>query len=150
MPTIAASLITAVSSETAFDAAHDYAKRKAWDPFIRSYRFLDCEKPENLKVGDRVWARAHNGLTMTVRYETIQRPRLVAMQMTRGPWFFRKFTGVWRFTPEAEGTRILFRYGFEIRRTFLPPLLNRPVAAALQRDIDRRIHALGRHLETPA
>lgn len=149
MPTIQAIATVPVNQTTAFDQAHDYRLRQAWDPFIRNSRLLDTTEGEEIAVGDRVWARVHNGLAMTVRYEAIQRPTLAAMQMTRGPWFFRKFTGVWRFSDDREdGTKIVFRYGFEARPTWLAWLFIPPLRFFLQRDIDRRLGALADYLQT--
>lgn len=132
-----------MTPEVAFRETHDYARRKAWDPFIRTYRFLDGPA-ESLQRGSRVWVRAHNGLTMTVAYEALDPPNFVAMQMTQGPWFFRKFTGSWRFSRCDEGARIAFRYGFTARPGLLTPILR----WALQRDMTRRVEALQTHLAT--
>src|ERR1700676_1824927 len=82
--------------ESVFDLAQDYVLRLEWDPFLREMRFLDGAA--EAAVGVKVRVRGWTGLTMTVEYVSLDRPRVAAMKMLQGPWFFRVFAGTWRFT----------------------------------------------------
>jgi hypothetical protein len=78
-----------------FDLTQDYSHRLDWDPFLKEARLLDgAERPG---VGVRAWCVARNGLGMETRYVSFNPPGACAVEMTRGPWFFRSFSGSWRF-----------------------------------------------------
>jgi len=127
-----------------FALAQDYRLRRAWDPFVRAMRFPDGEAASALGV--RVWVRAWNGLTMEVRFTGFQPPRVVAMKMVRGPWFFGQFAGTWRFDARDDGrTDVTFRYFFRLRSglRLLEPL----VGVILRRDIRARLLGLRRGVE---
>ncbi|MEM1211978.1 MAG: SRPBCC family protein [Planctomycetota bacterium] len=144
MPTVTCSVETACGVEWAFEETHDYGKRVQWDRFIRRYEVL-TDGP--IERGSRVRVWAWNGLAMTVDYEAVKAPELVAMQMVAGPWFLRKFTGSWRFEAGgAGGTRVTFRYGYVTRWGWMTPM----VGWVLRWEMGRRIAALRRHLERVA
>jgi ribosome-associated toxin RatA of RatAB toxin-antitoxin module len=117
MQTVEDRIVIRGPAEGVFDLAQDYDLRLKWDPFLREMRFLDGATVA--AVGVKVWVRAWTGLTMTVEYVSLDRPRVVAMKMLRGPWFFRAFAGSWRFTPTEGGTEVEFRYAFEARGRWL-------------------------------
>lgn len=35
--------------------------------------------------------------------------------MVTGPWFFSRFGGGWRFQPDGDGTRAVWKYTYDIR-----------------------------------
>jgi ribosome-associated toxin RatA of RatAB toxin-antitoxin module len=146
---IESSIVIAASAVDVFDLAQDYELRLAWDPFLRAMRFLDGATEAD--VGVRVWVRAKNGLAMTVEYITLQRPHSVAMKMTDGPWFFRRFAGSWRFAESQSGhTTATFRYAFETRPSLLRTVVDPVIARVFQRDIDARLRGLKHAAEDPA
>jgi hypothetical protein len=98
-------------------------------------------------VGVKVWVRAWTGLTMTVEYVSLDRPRVVAMKMLRGPWFFRAFAGSWRFTPTEGGTEVEFRYAFEARGRWLGWVLHPLIRWVFRRDIRARLRGLQHGVE---
>src|SRR5689334_4629775 len=106
MPAVEASLLIRAPRERLFDLSQDYALRTEWDPFVRDMRFLDGATQPG--PGVRVRVRAYNGLTMTVRFVTFNRPAVVAMTMTEGPWFLERFAGSWRFEPRGDATEATF------------------------------------------
>ena len=64
--------------------------------------------------------------------------------MTRGPWFFRSFSGSWRFDPVGPGrTRVTFSYSLSGRPGFLSGILR----FILARETGRRLEALKRAAE---
>ena len=77
----------------------------------------------------------------------IEAPRLAAMKMVRGPFFFRFFAGSWRFeSVDAQHTRVIFRYSFDTRWPRLRRVLNarpgsRPIAVGLTQ-LDERLAEL--------
>jgi ribosome-associated toxin RatA of RatAB toxin-antitoxin module len=130
-------------AEALFDLSQDYALRREWDPFVRKMRFLDGAR--ETAVGVKVWVRAWTGLTMTVEFVSLDRPRVVAMKMLRGPWLFRLFAGTWRFVPRPDGTEVIFHYVFRTR--WLGWLLDPLIRAVFRRDIRARLRGLKRGAE---
>jgi len=148
MPTIHSTIEIAAPPDPLFRLSQDYGLRLEWDPFVRELRFLDgATEPA---VGVQVWVRAKNGLTMSVRYITVSRPGHIAMTMVQGPWLFGRFSGAWKFR-ELEGgarTEVVFSYNFETRPAWLRFLMTPIARARLQRDMDERLAALKRSVET--
>jgi ribosome-associated toxin RatA of RatAB toxin-antitoxin module len=125
-----------------FDLTQDYTYRLDWDPFLKEAKLLDgAEKPG---VGVRAWCVAHNGFGMETRYVSFNPPGACAVEMTRGPWFFRSFSGSWKFDPIGPGrTRVTFTYSLIGRPTLLSGLLRFLFA----RETRRRLEALKRAAE---
>jgi ribosome-associated toxin RatA of RatAB toxin-antitoxin module len=146
MQTVQDRIIVHGPPELIFDLAQDYNLRLEWDPFLRAMRFLDGAN--EAAVGVRVWVKAWTGLTMTVEYITLERPRVVAMKMLSGPFFFRHFSGSWRFLPHSTGsTEVIFKYAYEIRWTWSQWLLNPVINWMFRRDIAARLRGLKRGAE---
>ena len=148
MAVVEDSLLIHAAPGALFDLAQDYQLRLEWDPFLRALRFLDGAR--EARVGTRVWVRAHNGLTMEVEYTALDRPRVVAMRMTRGPWMFSRFAGSWRFEANGESgaTRVVFRYGYALRGGRLGAMVEPIVRRVFGRDIAARLRGLKRAAET--
>ena len=126
-----------------FDLTQDYSGRLAWDPFLEEARLLD--EADRADVGVRAWCVARNGWGMETRYVSFHRPGACAVEMTRGPWFFRSFAGSWRFDPIGPGrTRVTFTYHVVGRPAFLTGWLGR----AFARETRRRLDALKRAAES--
>ncbi|MEM8782505.1 MAG: SRPBCC family protein [Planctomycetota bacterium] len=149
MPTIEAKRVIRAPAELVFHVAHDYELRKRWDRFtpVSTFTRGPADRRLGAAAGNRVRSRAYNGLSMEVEYEVVQRPRFAAMQMIRGPWFFAKFTGAWRFQAKGGHTETTFRYGFRARPAALRRLIEPLVGAVLRRDIRRRLQHLAEALE---
>jgi ribosome-associated toxin RatA of RatAB toxin-antitoxin module len=148
MPTIHSTIEIAAPRDPLFRLSQDYGLRLDWDPFLREIRFLDgATEPA---VGVQVWVRAKNGLEMTVRYITVSRPDHIAMTMVSGPWMFGRFSGAWKFREldGAKGTEVVFSYNFETRPVWLSWLMTPLARRVLQRDMDERLAALKRSVES--
>jgi ribosome-associated toxin RatA of RatAB toxin-antitoxin module len=148
MPTIHSTIEIAAAPAPLFRLSQDYGLRLEWDPFVRELRFLDgAMEPA---VGVQVWVRAKNGLTMTVRYITVSPPDHIAMTMVQGPWMFRRFSGAWKFRAldGGKGTEVVFSYNFETRPGLLRWVMTPMARRVLQRDMDERLAALKRSVET--
>ena len=93
--------------------------------------------------------RAYNGLTMEVRYVTVDPPERVAMTMLEGPPMFSKFAGTWLF--EALGpkcTEVTFQYHYVLWPRWLSPV-GEPIASRiLKRDMRKRLEGLKESAET--
>jgi ribosome-associated toxin RatA of RatAB toxin-antitoxin module len=125
-----------------FDLTQDYARRLAWDPFLREARLVGGAGEAGLGV--RAWCVARSGFGMETQYVSYKPPRVCAVEMTRGPWFFRSFSGSWRFEPLGAGrTRVSFTYNVVGR----PEFLSGPIARVFARDTRRRLAALKRAAE---
>jgi len=141
LPIVEAKIEVAASVADVFDLAQDYDLRLRWDPFLREMKFRDGAI--EAAPGVRVWVRAKNGLAMEVVYITLERPHSVAMKMTRGPWFFERFAGTWRFEQvRGDFTAVTFRYNFETRWPWLRSFSNALIARIFEHDIRQRLSGL--------
>jgi ribosome-associated toxin RatA of RatAB toxin-antitoxin module len=126
--------------EDVFDLSQSYALRLRWDPFVKGQRLLDGADRAGRDVRTETLSR--HRLRMVTRYLTFRRPTLVGMKMEEGPWFFRTFSGSWRFEPLApDRTAVAFRYNFACRPRALAPVAERIGRWYLGRDIRRRLAA---------
>jgi ribosome-associated toxin RatA of RatAB toxin-antitoxin module len=125
-----------------FDLTQDYPHRLDWDPFLKEARLLGgAERPG---VGVRAWCVARNGFGMETKYVSFNPPGACAVEMTRGPWFFRSFSGSWRFDRIGPNrTRVMFTYSLVGR----PNLLSGLLRFVFARETRRRLEALKRAAE---
>lgn len=144
MPVVQDSILIHAPQEPLFRLLQDYALRLRWDPFLRQMRFLDGAAVA--AVGVRTWVKAWTGLTMETVYTTLSSPSVVAMKMTRGPFFFTQFAGSWRLEPAGAATpqavRVTFRYSFTTRWPWLRHLLDPVIQQVFRRDISGRLRGL--------
>ncbi|MGA4683639.1 SRPBCC family protein [Micromonospora sp. AB353] len=140
MPVVEAVVTVPVPPELAFAVSQTTAPvRYRWDPFVRVQHFVDgATRPGR---GVRTFTRSRHGLVMVSEYVSWSPPTNVGMKMVRGPWFFERFGGGWRFAPGPDpGTTIAtWRYNFRCRPAFLRPAAERIGEWLLGRDIRRRI-----------
>lgn len=128
------------TAESLFDLAQDYKVRMAWDPFPESYSFHGASAPA---TGVEMTGKAKNGFSMHVRYVSFNRPRVAAIEMVKGPWFFKRFAGAWQFLPESDGVcRVSFKYSVEGRCGPLSPLVTKLLARSLARHARQRLLCL--------
>ncbi|AUX43221.1 polyketide cyclase [Sorangium cellulosum] len=147
MPTIQSTAEIDAPADDLFALTQDYGLRLEWDPFVRELRY--CDGATEPAVGVRVWVRAKNGLSMEVRYITMNPPEQVAIALVEGPPIFRQFSGAWLFKAlSARRTRVTFRYNFAARPRILAPVLEPVMTAVLRRDIEKRLAGLKRSAET--
>ena len=125
-----------------FDLTQNYGRRLDWDPFLKEAHLVGGADAAG--VGVRAWCVARNGFGMETRYVSYNKPRACAVEMTRGPRFFRAFAGSWRFEPIEPGrTRVVFAYNLEGR----PSILTGPLALLFDLETRRRLGALKRAAE---
>ncbi|PSK67016.1 hypothetical protein B0E53_01004 [Micromonospora sp. MH33] len=140
MPVVEAVTTVPVPPELAFAVSQTVAPvRYRWDPFVREQHFVDgATRPGR---GVRTFTRSRHGLVMVSEYISWAPPTNVGMKMVRGPWFFERFGGGWRFAPGPEpGTTLAtWRYNFRCWPAFLRPVAERLGVWLLRRDIRRRI-----------
>src|SRR3954447_17733496 len=132
----------AAEPQALFDLTQDYSRRLDWDPFLKEARLVGGA--EHAGGGVRAWCVARNGLGMETRYVSFNPPGTCAIEMTRGPWPFRSFSGSWRFDRIGPNrTNITFTYHLVGRPDFLTRLLGLVFAGATR----RRLAALKRAVE---
>ena len=149
MPTVEVSIEIEAPDAVVFDLSQDYRLRLDWDPFVRALRFEDGARGP--AVGVRTWVRAKNGMSMTVEYVTVDRPRRIAVRMISPSLLLERFAGSWSFEPIPPArTRVTFRYGFETRARLLRPLLDPVIVRRLTRDMRDRLAGLKRGAEDPS
>lgn len=136
MPQVSAEIWVPVSPETAFAVSQTTgATRRRWDTFITEQHFLDGAVAPG--KGVRTYTKARTGPSMVSEYVSYRPPTSVGMTMVKGPWYFARFGGGWRFMPADEnadhaadageesavaGTRAVWKYTYSIR----PAWLRRP------------------------
>jgi ribosome-associated toxin RatA of RatAB toxin-antitoxin module len=146
MPIVHDAILIDAPSEDLFALSQDYSLRRAWDPFVREMRFLDGTTEPG--IGVRVWVRAWTGLTMEVVFVSFNPPRSVAMKILHGPWFLKKFAGVWLFTPFGEAkTEVAFRYSFATTGGWFGRLMEPFIGWLFWRDVRARLRGLKRGAE---
>lgn len=142
MPQVSAEVRVPVPPEIAFAVSQTHGPvRHRWDPFIREQHFLDgAEAPG---VGVRTYTRSSFAgpvsPAMVSEYVSWRPPTSVGMTMVTGPWFFARFGGGWRFTPDGDGARAVWKYTYEVRPTWLQRIAHPIGQWLLGREIRRRI-----------
>ncbi len=148
MPVVEASVWVPVPPDEAFAVSQTTgAVRRRWDVFIREQHFLDGATAAG--KGVRTFTRHRLGFSMVSRYVSYAPPTNVGTTMERGPWFFAKLGGGWRFTPEGDGTRAVWKYNFSCRPAWLAPIAERIGSAVLGREIRARIAGFARGCADP-
>lgn len=122
-----------------FKLSQDYGKRLHWDSFLAEARLLNAGA---VSVGVKCFCRAWNGIGIESEYVSFKEPSVVAVKMTKGPWFFKDFAATWRFHEEGEFTRVTFLYHYKTR--FIPEILIAPI---LKMEMRRRLRDLKRYCE---
>lgn len=148
MPQTVADIWVPVDPDVAFAVAQTTgAIRLRWDKFIRRQKHLDGATRGGPGVHTKTWSRL--GPTMISRYASWRPPTSVGMTMVSGPWFFEKFVGGWRFAPEGEGTRAVWKYTWTIRPSWLRPVAEPIGRWLLQREIRARIAGFAKGCSDP-
>lgn len=144
MPTFERSILVHAGAAALFDLMQDYERRLRWDPFLSEARLVEATAAG---VGVRAWCVDRRGRGMETEYVSFDRPRRVAVRMTKGPWIFRKFAGAWIYEAvEAGITRVTFKYHVEARLR-LGRLGDAVLARVFAREMDDRLRALARAVE---
>ena len=72
------------SPEEVFDLIHDYARRLAWDPFLKEARLLEGAKAAGPGIKALCTARSGSaGLVMETVHLSLDRPRVIASALFR-------------------------------------------------------------------
>jgi ribosome-associated toxin RatA of RatAB toxin-antitoxin module len=130
--------------EVIFDFTQDYQNRLEWDTFLKKAELIHGAKKAGLGV--QSYCVAQNGLGMTTEYVSFNRPKVVAIKMTQGPFFFKSFLGSWRFKPlNSVETEVSFLYSFQLAFPF--SLFNGLVKKTLVRNVKQRLVDLKKYLE---
>ena len=134
------SILIAAPREEVFDFTQDYSKRLQWDTFLIRARLLNATHAE---VGVRAYCVARNRLGMETEYVSFHRPRVAAVKMTKGPFFFEQFSASWKFvetTPES--STVTFLYSFSLRFPF--SIFARMIKRNLRNNVRQRLRDLQR------
>ncbi|GAB3114095.1 hypothetical protein GCM10027055_19560 [Janibacter alkaliphilus] len=142
MPQVSADVHVPVPPDLAFAVSQTHGPvRLRWDPFIREQHFLDGATAPG--VGVQTFTRSSFlgplSPAMTSRYVSWRPPTSVGMTMVQGPWFFARFGGGWRFSPEEGGTRAVWKYTYDITPSWLSPVAVPIGQRLLGREIRQRI-----------
>lgn len=152
MPQVVASVEVPVPPAVAYAVSQTHGEvRRRWDVFIRAQRFLDgAEQPTR---GVRTWTQTSFlgplSPAMVSEYVSWRPPTSVGMTMVRGPWFFARFAGGWRFEEAPGGTLATWKYTFTTRPARLQRIADPIGSWLLGREIRARIRAFARGCEDP-
>ncbi|WP_446663808.1 SRPBCC family protein [Flexivirga sp. B27] len=151
MPQVSAEVWVPVDVDTAFAVSQTTGEvRLRWDPFIRSQRLMDAERPG---VGVHTLTRARVGPKMVSRYVSYRPPKSVGMTMETGPWFFETFGGGWRFVAAEQdgvgGTTARWKYTYSVKPGWLRPIAEPIGQWLLGREIRARIAAYAKACVDP-
>ena len=149
MRTLEATIEIRASPEAVFDLIHDYARRLEWDPFLKEACLLEGAKAAGLGVMTRCTARnGFAGLAMETVYVSFDRPKVAAVQMTRGPAVLEAFAASLRQEDIGFGlTRVTYRFNVSTRPRWLRAIAG-PIASVLfRREMQHRLKALKSYLE---
>jgi ribosome-associated toxin RatA of RatAB toxin-antitoxin module len=139
MSTLEGSVVIQAPAEQLFWWSQDYDKRLQWDKYLRVARL---EKEDTVAgKGVEAYCESRKGIGMTVRYICFHPPTQVAMEMTKGPWVFQKFSGSWRFKQvDDSNTTVYFRYNFQPKFGKVGKWVFQPFLKwLLQADINNRL-----------
>jgi ribosome-associated toxin RatA of RatAB toxin-antitoxin module len=134
------SIVVGASPEALFALTQDYGRRLEWDPFLKEARLVGGAAESG--VGVRAYCVARSGLAMETEYVSFQPPRVTAVKMTRGPWIIESFAGSWRFVPEGDATRVIFKYQVRARPRWLALLLTPLLTRVFAHDVRKRLAGL--------
>lgn len=138
------SILIAEQADIIFDLTQDYNKRLCWDTFLRKAEVLYGAKTAG--KGVKTYCEAKNGLGMETEYVSFNRPKVVAIKMTKGPYLFKSFYGSWNFKAiDKKITEVVFLYSFSFRFPF--NLANVLIKAILRREVKTRLKDLRAWIE---
>ena len=149
MPVVESSVVVPIEPALAFAVSQTTGEvRLRWDPFIRRQYFLDgATAPAK---GVRTYTQHRSRVSMVSEYVSFRPPTTVGMTMVKGPWFFERLAGGWRFSAEpGGGTRATWRYNFACRPAWLAKPAEKLGALILGRDINARIAGYARGCADP-
>jgi len=148
MPQIKHEVYVPVPPDVAFAVSQTTGEvRLRWDPFVKVQHLLDgAERPGK---GVRTFTKSREGLRMVSKYVSYNPPTNVGMTMLKGPWFLQTFGGGWRFTPEGDGTRAVWKYTFTVKPAWLRRIADPIGVRMLGRDIEQRITAFAKACSDP-
>ena len=130
--------------EVVFDFSQDYTKRLNWDTFLRKADLLFGAK--EAAKGVKALCVAKNGYGMVTEYVSFNRPKVIAIKMTDGPYMFKSFLGSWTFNEVAGNhTEVRFLYAYEFRLPF--GLIGPFIKSKLKREVKKRLLDLKNYIE---
>ena len=93
-----------------------------WDPFLKEARLLG--DVSEVTKGVRAWCVSKLGIGMEAEYVFVQKPKVAAVKMTKGPLILKSFSGSWRYIEvDNSKTNIIFRYHFTSRIKVFEPIM---------------------------
>lgn len=138
------SIYIQTSQERAFDYTQDYKNRLVWDTFLTKAELINGATEAALSV--RAYCVAHNGIGMETEYVSFNRPKVMAIKMTKGPYMFKYFLGSWNFkTIGMNEIEVIFLYSFTLRFPF--NLLTPFIKWNLRNNVKQRLVDLKNQLE---
>jgi hypothetical protein len=137
-------IVVDAAAPIVFDYTQDYNCRLHWDTFLKSADLMNGATAAG--KGIKAYCVSRNGLGMETAYVSFNRPKVVAISMTRGPFMFRSFLGSWTFNAiNTAQTEVVFLYSFQLRFPF--NLAANFLKHHLQREVRQRLVDLKNSVE---
>lgn len=138
MATLLVEEIIAASRQDLYRLAQDYKHRLEWDSYATRIRY-DHGAVTSL-TGLVGAANFINPFRITVEHISLLWPSMFVTNMRKGPFFFAKLSGNWRFEPlEDKLTKVVLYYSFRSRWPVLNVVIDPLLARILKRDSRRAL-----------
>jgi hypothetical protein len=150
MPRAILSIEIDAPCDAVFEVVHDYGCRLEWDTMLREARLLGgatAAGPGIRSICVGTWRSGF--LALETEYIRFEPGRVAAVKLTNHPPFFERFAATIRHEAISEvRSRTTYIYSFRARPRFLVPLLEPIMNAMLRREVQKRLRALRRFLES--
>lgn len=136
-------------SSVVFELLHNYPRRLEWDTLLREARLTGgydqaCKGATSLCVG-----KQFAGLIgIETRYLTFTPGSIAAVEMINRPPFFDQFAASIRHVDVAGGSKLIYKFRFVARPSWLRWLLEPIMRVALRHETQKRLRALAAFLGT--
>lgn len=135
-------------AQLVFEVVHDYEKRLLWDPFLRRAEVLGEREPgEGVKTFCAVKYRLL-AWGMTTQYVSFRSPRVAAVTMIDGPFFFQRFTASIRHRDLENGfLDVFYKLNFNLKGFLGRRPLEKMIAWLLLWEAKKRLCFLKKYIE---
>lgn len=135
------SVFISCSAGELFSIHQDFSRRPEWESGLRAIRLIGPE--EQPRVGLTTCIRLWTGISIEAEYTAFEPPRLLAVEMVKGPKFLKSFAATWFFERAPAGTIARIEFEWESR----PRLLKAALAPVVRWQMMHRLNRLKAYVE---
>lgn len=100
-----------------FSIHQDFSRRREWESGLRDIRLIGPE--QHPRVGLRTCIQLWAGMSVEAEYAAFEPPRLIAVDVVKGPPFLKSFSVIWFFERGPVGSVVHVEFDLVTRPTFL-------------------------------